>query len=151
MNTSSGLDKLTAAFAVLALIILLCSTAKAEDYQGPHGFHTTFRPLSTETALQESGWQVLNVVDLAQTLKIARNPTQYQEVGQVGIFTGPHPSEAQAIGYIVAFGVVHFAVTRGLENLVESNPDYRVLQRVWQYVGGAYKAGVVINNRNIGL
>lgn len=140
-----------ALFVALVLVVVNNARAADGDYAGPRGFHTIFRPLSTETALQESGWQALNLVDLAQTVKIARNPAQYQEVGQVGIFTGPHPSEAQAIGYVVAFAVVHYGVTRGLENLINENPDYRVLQRVWQYVGGAYKAGLVINNRNIGL
>lgn len=110
-----------------------------------------FRPMSAETNIQEGVWQVLNVIDTLQTIEIAKNPSCYEEVGTARMFVGAHPSKKEAIGVGIGFGVLHYIVTRSLENLVDRNPDYRVLQRTWQYTGYVWKGYAVANNHRIGL
>lgn len=121
------------------------------QYQGPHGFKVMFKPLSTESAITETLWQAENVIDLQQTLRIARDPQHFQEVGQLGIFTGNHPSVRQVYIGSIAFGIAHYAVTRAIENLVDENPDYRVVQRVWSYTTLGAKTWNTQNNARIGL
>lgn len=145
-------NNLTSVIAVLVLLLVLCAKSKAEDgdYVGPKGFHVAFA-LSGETLAQEVSWQALNVVDYQQSLKIAEHPDQFQEIGTPSIFGVSHPTKSQVLYFSVGFAVAHYAVTRGIESLVDRNPDYRVLQRVWQYTMLAGKAYTVENNHHIGM
>jgi hypothetical protein len=136
-----------------ALLFLAC-TAHADEsipYQGPHGFAVAFKPLSTESAITEVLWQAENIVDIQQTLKIAREPQNYHEVGTLSIFAGDHPTVRQVYVVSIAFGIAHYAVTRAIENLVDANPDYRVLQRVWSYGTLGAKTWNIQRNAHIGL
>ena len=136
-------------FAVALVSALMIGQARAaEEYESRTHFNVVFH---TETTLQEVTWQALNVVDIMQTVDIAEHPKQWQEIGEVGFFTGPHPSKGGAIGTLVAFGVIHYAVTVGIENLYQQNHDYEVLQRIWQYSLIAPKAYTVWHNHEIGI
>lgn len=136
-------------FTVLALAaIMLSGNVKAEGYESPHNFNVVFH---TETTIQEVAWQALNVVDTAQTLYIADHPAQWQEVGEASLFCGSHPSRKSVIGTMMLFAVIHFAVTVGIENLVQENPDYEVLQRTWQYTNLSYKTYTVVKNHAQGI
>lgn len=148
MSFQNFLDRVTSLIAVFALLAFLCSQSKAEDYDGPHHFNVVFH---TETTVQEISWQALNVIDTEQTLYIAAHPDRFQEVGTTGIFCGPHPSKNGVLASMIGFAVLHYAVTVGIENLVQRNPDYEVLQRVWQYGMIVPKAYTVANNRRIGI
>lgn len=141
-------DALVAIIAIICLTVIMCHQAKAEDYEGPHHFNVVF---SKETTFAEVAWQALNVVDAMQTVYIADHPDQYQEVGQAGAFVGNHLSHGQAIAIMAVFAVVHYGVSLGIENLVQQNPDYRVLQRTWQYTTLGYKVYTVENNHRIGI
>lgn len=141
-------NKLVVAFLALALLLCLCHHAKAEEYQGPHHFNVVFTP---EATAQEVVWQALNVVDAYQTVYIANHPAQYMEVGQAGIVCGDHPSKGAAIATMAGFAVLHYAVTVGLENLVQTNPDYRVLQRVWEYTTIGLKVAQIAQNHAYGI
>src|SRR5271166_2066094 len=122
------------ALFVLLMLLVFGGRANADEaYDGPHGFRVMFKPLSTETVVTEALWQAENVIDIQQTLRIARDPVHYDEVGTLSLFAGPHPSVRQVYVVSVAFAVAHYTVTRLIENLVDENPDYRVVQRVWSY------------------
>jgi hypothetical protein len=132
----------------MAALILVSGAVSAQDYDGPHHFNVVFTP---ETTAQEVAWQALNVVDAMQTDYIAGHPGSFQEIGQAGLFCGNHPSHGCARGIMAAFALTHYAVTVGIENLVQQNPDYRVLQRVWEYSTVAYKGYTVAHNHEIGI
>jgi hypothetical protein len=132
---------------VLLLLAQILHQAKAEPSSNHH-FNVVFSP---ETTAQEVVWQALNVVDTEQTLYISRHPGQYEEVGQAGLFAGNHPSHNQVIGVMVGFALFHYAVTVGIENLVQQNHDYEVVQRVWQYSNIMYKSETVWHNHEIGI
>lgn len=72
-------------FAALALV-LLASGAHARE-----PFHVEFKPLAWDVLATEVAWQAENVIDLNQTLEIARDPQHYSEVGTMSPITGPHP------------------------------------------------------------
>jgi hypothetical protein len=133
---------------ILLSVLGFAGTASAEDYEGPHHFNVVFTP---ETTVAEVAWQALNVIDTEQTLYISRHPDKFQESGQAEMFAGTHPSKKGVLLTMIGFAVVHYAVTVGIENLVEENPDYRVLQRVWQYSTLGYKTYVVAQNRAYGI
>lgn len=120
------------------------------EYHRP-AFSVAFKPLSFETAAQELSWQGLNVVDMFQTIQIAKNGQCFQEVGTLSFLTGPHPSERSAIGGSILFGVLHYGGTRLIENLVDENPNYRILQRIWGYGGLLLKGQNDWHNHQIGL
>lgn len=137
-----------AAIALATAAILLSGNVKAEGYESNYHFNVVFH---TETTIQEVSWQALNLVDTAQTLYIADHPAQWQEVGQAGLFCGNHPSRGGVIATMAAFALLHYAVTVGIENLYQQNPDYQVVQRVWQYSNLSYKTYLVANNHRQGI
>lgn len=149
-------DALVAIVAIIVLAVCLCHKAKADDYSGPRAFHVAFG-LSPETLAQEAAWQILNVVDAHQSLMIPKHPDRFQEAGTPSIFGYNHPTKNQVIAFSVAFGVLHYAVSKGIESLIDhQEPDengfrsYRVLQRVWQYSELMYKIYTVENNHQVG-
>lgn len=71
--------------------------------------------LSTETKVEETTWQALNVIDTVQTVQMQRQPLCYQETGEFGI-NGRHPSEAAIVGFQAAMGLVHFGMTELFEH-----------------------------------
>jgi hypothetical protein len=113
-----------------ALLLALCLTGCAS--------------LSTETRVEEAAWQALNVVDTAQTVQIAQHPDRYWETGTMRPFTGRHPSTGEALGWMAAFAVGHYAITNALQ-------DHPTLQRFWEAVTLGSKAYVVIGNHSLGI
>jgi hypothetical protein len=104
-----------------------------------------------ETLIAELTWQALNVIDTMQTVQIAKNPECFQEVGTLSLLYGNHPTVSQVYIGSAIFGVAHYLVAKGIDHLVQENPDYMVVQRVFQYGNLAYKTWDVNRNRNIGL
>jgi hypothetical protein len=147
MRNQDLMNNLATIIAVIGLIIGLCSMSKADDYQGPRGFNVKF---STETSVQEVVWQSLNLVDTAQTLYIADHPAQWQEMNEAWI-VGSHPSRKGVFVLMAGFAVLHYAVTAGIESLVRDNPDYRVIQRVWEYSTLTDKTYNVVHNHSEGI
>jgi len=161
MKSSKLLENITAVVALITLWILcflalmgltafVCSSAKAADYDyvGPHHFNVVFSP---ETTAQEVVWQALNVVDGMQTVYIAQNPDRFEETGVASVFVGAHPSRKDAVAVMALFAVAHYAVTVGIENMVQQDKNYRGLQRLWQGIMIGSKAWQVIDNHMIGI
>lgn len=119
--------------------LMLTAVAHAGDRQ----FSVEF---SKETTVEEAVWQAMNVVDTLQTIQIAKNPKCFQEVGQLGWFTGPHPSKTQVIEVSALFSVAHYGTTLLLENY-----GPRWAQRVWQFGNFGYKGHTIIQNANYGI
>jgi hypothetical protein len=141
--------------ATLALA-LTCLTAHADDIDGTDsprvyrtGFYVGFA--NRETTATEIAWQLLNVVDTAQSVQIAKNPTCYNETGQLSLLAGSHPSVRGVYLGMGAFAVLHYVIAKGINQLVIENPDYMVVQRVYQYGNLAFKGYTIENNARIGL
>lgn len=146
------LDGLLAIAMALVLAMVLCATARASDadlipdegrYQGPHGFSLA-RPLSLQPAILETAWQVENLIDLQQTLRIAENPDRWNEVGGMSPFTGPHPSKRQVYLWTGVFALSHYAITQALA-------DHPTLQAIWGYSSLGYKSWNMRRNVDAGL
>lgn len=145
--------KSTLSFFVLLVILCVGSKVHASDaieYQrDTHtGFYVGFA--NKETVIAEATWQGLNVVDMLQTVQIAKNPKCYQEVGQLGVL-GNHPSTAQVYAGLALFSVLHYVIAKGIDHLVVENKDYMVLQRVYQYSNILYKGYIIQQNASYGI
>lgn len=150
---------------VFILASLFVTTAFADDRwveptpaASPRGFSVVFQPMSRETNIEEGVWQFLNVIDLLQSIQIAKNPACYSEVGTPALLgSGPHPSVGATIGFSALFSVGHYLVSRGIETLLDNEraednyEDYRILQRWWQFGSMAPKLYTVVNNQRLGL
>jgi hypothetical protein len=109
-------------------------------------FSVPFKPLKTDVAVVEALWQAENVIDLDQTLHIARDPAHYSEVGTMSPITGPHPTVRQVWLFSALFGLGHYAVTQAL-----TNAGYDNAARVWGYASLGAKTWNMQRNMRIGL
>lgn len=146
---------LVAIMLVLFISLLFVKPSHADDIDGtdaPKVYRTHFYVgfANKETTAAEIVWQMLNVVDTLQTLQIAKNPKCYQEVGQLSIISN-HPSTNQVYVGMAAFAAFHYLVAKGIDHLVVGNPDYMVIQRVFQYSNLAYKAYTIESNAHYGI
>jgi hypothetical protein len=134
-------DYLIPAAAFIALSAFLCSQAKARE-----PFAVPFKPLRSGPAMLEAAWQVENLIDLSQTLKIARSPDQWQEVGTLSLLYGAHPTVSQVWVGSLLFGLGHYAVSALLENA-----DMPKTLAVWQVTSLTYKTWDLQRNERVGL
>ncbi len=63
-----------------------------------------------DIALEAAGF-ALRMIDMGQTLQIARNPERYHEHNPI---LGKHPSKEEVIAYFAAASLAHVAVTHYL-------------------------------------
>ena len=106
----------------------------------------------------EVTWQALNVVDTAQTVMIARSPTCFKESDAIsqGII-GEHPTQAKVYLLGIGYGVLHYTVTRFIEERdirdEEGYPEspWWLAHIAWHTLTLIYKADTVVNNNIIGL
>ena len=99
---------------------------------------------STETKVEESVWQTLNVVDAYQTAHISDHPLFYER--EMAWLIGRRPTPQAAYAGLAGMAVVHFMVTAILE---EHAP--RSVRRLWQAIELVDKGTNVTNNWRIGL
>lgn len=135
-----GLEVIWPLLAAMTLVCFLCNESRAAP------FEVAFKPLKVDVALAEGAWQAENAIDLAQTLRIAREPARYREVGTLGVFCGPHPSATQVWVGSIAFGIGHYAVTQLLENA-----GWDTAARIWSYGSLGAKSWNIDRNRRVGL
>jgi hypothetical protein len=143
------------ALTSLLLVLSTFSIAKADDIDGtdsPKVYRTHFYVgfANRETTAAEIVWQLLNVVDTMQTLQIAKNGACFEEIGQLSMISN-HPTTRQVYIGMSLFAAGHYLVSKGIDSLVVENPDYMVVQRVWQYSALSYKIYTVENNARIGI
>ena len=96
-------------------------------------------PLTTNQIVGEVAWQAIHVVDWGQTLDIADNPNEYQEVNPL---MGKHPSRGKVNIYMASSALLHPLVTYLIPH------KWR-----WYWIGGTIvtSGACVINNNSIGL
>ncbi len=103
---------------------------------------------TTQSNMLERAWQTSNLVDMGQTLHIARSPECYYEKNPVTKnIIGRHPSEGEAIAVMLAYAWVHRTVT---DQLRERNAPKWVLG-MWQVGTLIHSVHTVIENDRIGL
>lgn len=137
-----------AAWVLWAFIIAYALSHPSQAAESEvHHFNVEF---SKETTAEEAVWQSLNIIDVAQTLYIANHPDRFYETNAAA-FIGAHPSRGGVIGYMVGCGILHYAIAIGIENLVQRDNRYRVLQRVFQAASIGEKSYNVIHNQMVGI
>jgi hypothetical protein len=126
--------------AFLLLVLFLCANARSADFQ------VEFKPLPRHAVGLEVAWQIENLVDINQTLKIARDPADWREVGTMSLITGQHPTVRQVWFVSLATAVLHYGVSQVLENT-----DHPRLMAAWQLGTLGYKTWDINRNRENGL
>jgi hypothetical protein len=88
---------------ILIILFLLCSNANALDLQKYYKEDLTEIDKANIVL-----FNVLQGIDMLQTLEIANND-KYYETNKI---LGKHPSEAEVVTYFIARGLVHYQATR---------------------------------------
>jgi hypothetical protein len=139
--------------AAIGLVFFLASQSKANGEGLPNlaaeprkPFTVAFKPLPKGAAALEAAWQIENLIDIDQTLKISREPDRYQEVGTLALFSGPHPSAREVWVVSALFGVAHLAVSE----LLYVNDCPKALAG-WQWISLGAKSANIGHNYSIGL
>ena len=83
-------------------------------------------------------FNILQGIDMLQTLEIANNDNYYEK----NKILGKHPSEAEVVTYFIARGLVHYQATRMIPQ------RYRNLFHGYNVV---YNYNVIRDNHNIGI
>jgi hypothetical protein len=105
--------------------------------------------------VRQGSWEVLHILDWAQTRDVARNPQRFIENNPA---MGEHPSVKRVDSYMGAWLLIHPAISHALPRLGALLPEN--LQRAlgvrhwregWQYVTLGVKAGAVYNNFTLGV
>jgi len=116
---------------VFALVLSSPSGIPTADAAG----HWTPKDVARQLAFEG-----LLVLDWGQTLDISARPGEYREYNPV---LGDHPSRGDVNRYFLTCALVQFAIAHYL--------GHGALRSAWQYSGIGLEAGVVANNRSIGL
>ncbi len=83
-------------------------------------------------------FNVLQGIDMLQTLEIANNDDYYEK----NKILGKHPSEAQVVTYFIARGIAHFHATKIIPE------KYRSL---WHGYNVVYNYDVIRDNHQLGI
>jgi hypothetical protein len=116
MNNDTAFDRAIRFLIILAVAIAIVGSF-AIRARAAEPFSVHFTPLPPLSVALEATWQAENIIDLSQTLKLARAPQTWSEVGTLRIFCGSHPSTRQVWVGSIAFGIGHYAVSQLLANM----------------------------------
>ena len=83
-------------------------------------------------------FNVLQTIDMLQTLEIANNDNYYEK----NKILGKHPNEFQVITYFIARGFAHYEATKMIPE------KYRA---IWHTYNIVYNYDVIRDNHNIGI
>lgn len=117
---------------IAALMLIVCIATGAE-------LALAFDPWSQRDLIMHGTFTALTAIDMAQTLKIARNPDDYHERNPI---LGEHPSQGDVL--------VYFAATWAAQTLLVHVLPAR-LRPFAQAVMIAVPLGCVINNLSVGI
>lgn len=108
--------------------------------------------MSTTAMYSEAAWQTLNVVDVGQTVTIARQPTVWRELGfDTRNVIGAHPSTKAVYEYMVSAALAHGAVTFLLDRADPGSGPWHTASLLWQGSTLGAKGYYVANNFSIGI
>ena len=83
-------------------------------------------------------FNILQTIDMLQTLEIANNDNYYEK----NKILGKHPNEFQVITYFIARGFAHYEATKMIPE------KYRA---IWHTYNIVYNYDVIRDNHNIGI
>ena len=118
---------------ILLLLFLLCSNANALDLEKYYK-----EDLTEVDKANIVVFNVLQGIDMLQTLEIANNDNYYEK----NKILGKHPSESQVITYFIARGLAHYHVTKMIPQ------KYR---NIWHGYNIVYNYDVIRDNHQLGI
>jgi hypothetical protein len=126
-----------------AVILLATSAAMALTGQCSHA-----ADWSTESVLEESAFQAVHLIDLQQTLDIAKHPRMFERanVFDAGWAIGDHPSDRSVYAFMAGEAVLHAGVTVLLARYCSA---WSV--RLWEATTISLNGLTVAHNAHIGL
>jgi hypothetical protein len=106
----------------------------------------------------EAVWQAMHVIDMGQTLHIAKEPTCYREANPLTVsLIGEHPSEKE----VIAVGILYAALYRWGSEFLERkdtlnengnhHTPWVIAKYAFHTVGILTKGYTIANNHSIGL
>ncbi|OUU18624.1 MAG: hypothetical protein CBC05_01810 [Crocinitomicaceae bacterium TMED45] len=128
------LDRLPQLFIVLLVLFsytLVYNHAKAIDFKYKE-------PLTATDKKSIIAFNILQTIDMLQTLEIANNDNYYEK----NKILGKHPNEFQVITYFIARGFAHYETTKMIPL------KYR---NIWHTYNIVYNYDVIRDNHNIGI
>ncbi len=131
----------TFALVTLSTIALFATQAYAKDDV----------KLSKSVMTEEIVYQVLNVVDIGQTLDIKHHKNleegDFMKSGGSAEAIGHHPSDLKVVGFLALNGFAHYTVTRYMVN--HNAPNWVV--HSWEAVSIGAKFNCIQKNYSLGL
>ena len=118
---------------ILLILFLLCSNANALDLEKYYK-----EDLTEVDKANIVVFNVLQGIDMLQTLEIANNDNYYEK----NKILGKHPSESQVITYFIARGFAHYHVTKMIPQ------KYR---NIWHGYNIVYNYDVIRDNHQLGI
>lgn len=117
------------------------------------------QPTDETSSRAEGAWLVLDAVDTAQTIQLAKHPTCYRETDRaaVWLYGDEHPSPARVALTNVVLALGHTMVTAWLDDEVDAHRNtnnygpWVVTRVVWHAVSLGASGAAVINNFGKGL
>ncbi len=128
------LDRLPQLFIILLILFsytLVYNHAKAIDFKYKE-------PLTATDKKGIVAFNILQTIDMLQTLEIANNDNYYEK----NKILGRHPSEAQVIAYFISRGFAHYHVTKMIPL------KYR---NIWHTYNIVYNYDVIRDNHALGI
>jgi len=117
----------------IIIMLLLCTSANAIDLTKYYKEDLTDTDKKAIVV-----FNILQGIDMLQTLEIANNDNYYEK----NKIMGKHPSEAQVVTYFIARGLAHYQATRMIPL------KYRNIFHTYNLV---YNYNVIRDNHNIGI
>jgi len=117
----------------IIIMLLLCTSANAIDLTKYYKEDLTDTDKKAIVV-----FNILQGIDMLQTLEIANNDNYYEK----NKIMGKHPSEAQVVTYFIARGLAHYQATRMIPL------KYRNIFHTYNVV---YNYNVIRDNHNIGI
>jgi|TARA_R110001592_G_scaffold83680_3_gene247837 hypothetical protein len=118
---------------IILMLVLICTPLKAGEWKDNYK-----EPLSETDIKGIYAFNVLQFVDMLQTLEIANNDAYYEK----NKIMGKHPSEFQVVTYFIARGFAHYEATKMIP------AKYR---KIWHTYNIVYNYDVIRNNHDIGI
>ena len=118
---------------VILMFVLICTPLQAGEWKDSYK-----EPLSETDIKGIYAFNVLQFVDMLQTLEIANNDSYYEK----NKIMGKHPSEFQVVTYFIARGLAHYQATKMIP------AKYR---KIWHTYNIVYNYDVIRKNHDIGI
>tara|TARA_E500000178_G_C16512615_1_gene526543 strand:+ start:41 stop:418 length:378 start_codon:yes stop_codon:yes gene_type:complete len=118
---------------LLILLLLFCFHANAIDLSKYYQ-----EPLTEKDKKGIIAFNILQGIDMLQTLEIANNDAYYEK----NKIMGKHPSEAQVITYFISRGFAHYHATKMIPLKYRS---------IWHTYNMVYNYDVIRDNHQLGI